>query len=399
MSPYRSALRRLALTSAIVILPVASAHALDTEAFGKRVKDALAAQGAEIGWTGINENGTQIVLTGVTVGAPGKPDKANLGDVTLDNVTEANGGYKIGTLSFQDFTSPPEDGMTVSLAGATVTGLNVPAENAGGDVLSSMMMYDSAKLASMSVKKGDKEVFGLQDLHMEVTQPADGKPLEFTGAAESFSADLSQAEDPQSKAVIEALGYQNIKGSLEMAGSWQPSDGQIGLSQYDITVENAGTLGVTLDLGGYTTDFVKQLQDIQKKMAADPNDQAAGMQVFGLMQQLNFGSASIRWDDDSLTNKVLDFVAQSNGQKAEELATQAKGMVPMMLAMGGISDAAFVKQVSDAVNAYLTEPKSLEIAAEPASAVPFAQIMAGGMSGQPQQLIQMLGLSVTANAD
>jgi len=232
-----------------------------------------------------------------------------------------------------------------------------------------------------------------------VTQPADGKPLEFTGAAESFSADLSQAEDPQSKAVIEALGYQNIKGSLEMAGSWQPSDGQIGLSQYDITVENAGTLGVTLDLGGYTTDFVKQLQDIQKKMAADPNDQAAGMQVFGLMQQLNFGSASIRWDDDSLTNKVLDFVAQSKGQKAEELATQAKGMVPMMLAMGGISDAAFVKQVSDAVNAYLTEPKSLEIAAEPASAVPFAQIMAGGMSGQPQQLIQMLGLSVTANAD
>jgi hypothetical protein len=399
MSPYRSALRRLALTSAIVILPVASAHALDTEAFGKRVKDALAAQGAEIGWTGINENGTQIVLTGVTVGAPGKPDKANLGDVTLDNVTEANGGYKIGTLSFQDFTSPPEDGMTVSLAGATVTGLNVPAENAGGDVLSSMMMYDSAKLASMSVKKGDKEVFGLQDLHMEVTQPADGKPLEFTGAAESFSADLSQAEDPQSKAVIEALGYQNIKGSLEMAGSWQPSDGQIGLSQYDITVENAGTLGVTLDLGGYTTDFVKQLQDIQKKVAADPNDQAAGMQVFGLMQQLNFGSASIRWDDDSLTNKVLDFVAQSKGQKAEELATQAKGMVPMMLAMGGISDAAFVKQVSDAVNAYLTEPKSLEIAAEPASAVPFAQIMAGGMSGQPQQLIQMLGLSVTANAD
>ena len=399
MSPYRSALRRLALTSAIVILPVASAHALDTEAFGKRVKDALAAQGAEIGWTGISENGTQIVLTGVTIGAPGKPDKANLGDVTLDNVTEANGGYKIGTLSFADFTSPPEDGMTVSLAGATVTGLNVPAESAGGDVLSSLMMYDSAKLASMSVKKGDKEVFGLQDLHMEVTQPADSKPLEFTGAAESFSADLSQAEDPQSKAVIEALGYQTIKGSLEMAGSWQPSDGQIGLSQYDITVENAGTLGLTLDLGGYTTDFVKQLQDIQKKVAADPNDQAAGMQVFGLMQQLNFGSASIRWDDDSLTNKVLDFVAQSNGQKAEELATQAQGMVPMMLAMGGISDAAFVKQVSDAVNAYLTEPKSLEIAAEPASAVPFAQIMAGGMSGQPQQLIQMLGLSVTANAD
>lgn len=399
MSPYRSTLRRLALTSAIVILPVASAHALDTEAFGKRVKDALAAQGAEVGWTGINENGTQIVFTGVTVGAPGKPDKANLGDITLDNVTEADGGYKIGTLSFADFTSPPEDGMTVSLAGASVSGLNVPAENAAGDIFSSMMMYESAKLDSLSVKKADKELFGLQDLHVELTAPAEGKPMEFSGAAESFNADLSQAGDPQSKAVLQALGYETIKGSLEMAGSWQPSDGHIGLSQYDITVENAGTLGVTLDLGGYTTDFVKQLQDIQKKMAANPSDQAAGMQVFGLMQQLNFGSASIRWDDDSLTNKVLEYVASSSGQKAEDLATQAKGMVPMMLAMGGISDAEFVKQVSEAVNAYLTEPKSIEIAAEPENDVPFAQIMAGGMSGQPQQLIQMLGLSVTANED
>ena len=31
--------------------------------------------------------------------------------------------------------------------------------------------------------------------------------------------------------------------------------------------------------------------------------------MLGLMQQLTFHSASIRWDDNSLTKKVLDFVA------------------------------------------------------------------------------------------
>ena len=61
----------------------------------------------------------------------------------------------------------------------------------------------------MSVKKGDKQLFSLDKLHVELTPSVDGKPMEFTGAAEKFSADLTETEDPQSKAVIEALGYQH----------------------------------------------------------------------------------------------------------------------------------------------------------------------------------------------
>ena len=90
---------------------------------------------------------------------------------------------------------------------------------------------------------------------------------------------------------------------------------------------------MTFDLGGYTTDFVKQLQEIQKKMAAIRRaDNRRGHAMFGMMQQLNFGAASIRWDDDSLTNKVLEFVT-SQGQKPEDIATQAKGWC--RLPMGG----------------------------------------------------------------
>ena len=62
------------------------------------------------------------MLEGVTVGAAGKPEKANLGNVTLDNITEANGGYKIGTLSLPDY-STTEEGMTVAIAGVSITGL------------------------------------------------------------------------------------------------------------------------------------------------------------------------------------------------------------------------------------------------------------------------------------
>lgn len=385
------------MTSAFAILPVASAYALDIDAFGNRLKAALADQGAEIAWGGISENGSQIVLSAVTIGAPGNGEKLNVGDVTLDEVTEENGGYRIGKLTLPDY-STTEEGMTLSATGMSVTGLQVPAE--GADTLSALMLYENADLASLSVKKGDADIFAMQQLHVEITPPADGKPMEFTGAAESFSADLTQTEDPSSKAVIEALGYQNIKGSFEMAGSWQPTDGRLGLSQYDITVEDAGTFGITFDLGGYTTDFIKQMQEMQKQMAAQPagaDSSAQGMQMLGMMQQLTFHSASLRWDDDSLTQKLIKFTADSQGQKPEDIVNQAKAMVPFLMAQ--LNNPELTTQVTEAVNAYLTEPKSLEVAAEPEKEVPFAVLMAGGMSGNPTELLKTLAVSVTANQD
>ena len=60
---------------------------------------------------------------------------------------------------------------------------------------------------------------------IEITPPADGKPMEFSGATEKFTADLTLVDDPQSKAAIDALGYQNISGNFSIAGTWQPTDG------------------------------------------------------------------------------------------------------------------------------------------------------------------------------
>ncbi|TGT22386.1 hypothetical protein EN815_34445, partial [Mesorhizobium sp. M4B.F.Ca.ET.172.01.1.1] len=141
-------------------------------------------------------------------------------------------------------------------------------------------------------------------LAVEITPPADGKAMNFTANTEKFTADLSLVDDPKSKEAIEALGYQNISGNIDMAGSWQPSDGKMELSKYDISVENAGTLGMTFNLGGYTVDFIKSMQEMQKKLASQregADNSAQGMARLGLLQQLSFNGASIRYQDDSLT--------------------------------------------------------------------------------------------------
>jgi len=208
--------------------------------------------------------------------------------------------------------------------------------------------------------------------------------MDISGSTEKYHADLTLVDDPKSKEVIDALGYQNISGNFEIAGAWQPTDGKMELSKYDVSVDNAGTLGMTFDLGGYTMDFIKSLQAVQKQMAAQPegaDKSAQGMAMLGLLQQLSLNSASIRFDDDSLTNKVLEYVGKQQGMSAKDIANQAKAIVPF--GMSQLNNPELTAQVTAAVGKFLDEPKSLEISAEPPAAVPFALIMAGALSNPP----------------
>ncbi|HTV69356.1 MAG TPA: hypothetical protein VMF90_12535 [Rhizobiaceae bacterium] len=396
MTIHRKTLGKLAFSTFLVVAAFSQANAQDAAAVAERLKAVLAINGMELAWTGVTGDAASMVIEGTTLGVPGEAQKVPLGNVTLTDIKEENGGLVIGGVALPDYTHT-EDGVTMDINGVTMAGIRLPAEGST-DPVANLMMYDTADVANISFKMGDKTAFQMTDTHFEVTPPADGKAMEFSGAAEKFTADLSLIEDPQSKPVIEALGYSQINGFFELEGSWNPSDGRMALSQYDITVENAGTYGMTFDLGGYTPEFIKQLQEMQKQIAAQPegaDSSAQGLAMLGLMQQLTFHSASIRWDDDSLTGKVLEFVGKSQGMSAADVANQAKAVVPFLLAQ--LNNPELTQQATAAVTKYLDDPQSLEIVAEPADAVPFALIMAGAMSPSPQDLVKTLGVTVEAN--
>ncbi|MFB9985358.1 hypothetical protein ACFSQQ_09730 [Mesorhizobium kowhaii] len=396
MTIKRSTLQKFAFSTFLFTLPLNAALAQDA-AVADRLKAALSAQGVDISWTGVTGDNTSMVLQGVAIKPAAEKEALTIGDVKLEGVTEANGGYDIATVSTSAFEHS-KDGVTLNLSPFVIHDMTVPADGSTGP-LGSLMMYKSAELSNMTVKVADKTAFSMDGLAVEITPPADGKAMEFTANTEKFNADLTLVDDPKSKEVINALGYQNISGNLEMAGTWQPADGKMELSKYDISVENAGTLGMTFDLGGYTMDFIKSLQEMQKKMAAQPegaDNSAQGMAMLGLLQQLSFNSASIRFDDDSLTNKVLDYVGKQQGMSGKDIANQAKAIVPFGMAQ--LNNPELTAQVTAAVSKYLDDPKSLEVSAEPPASVPFALIMAGAMSN-PLDLPKTLGVAVKANED
>ena len=397
MTMFRPAFHKLAFSTVFVAASLQGAHAQDATEVASRLKQLLAAQSMDIDWKSVSGNSSEMVLEGVTFGIPGEAERFSIGSLTLEGVSEAGGSYKIETITTEPYHHS-DDKSSVDISPLVLSGVVLPPEGAT-DPLASMVMYQSAELASIEVKADDKDVFSLSNLSMEITPPKDGKAMEFTGSAEGFSADLTSIDDRDTRKVLDSLGYQQISGSIEMAGLWHPDDGRLALSQYDVTVENAGTFGMSFDLGGYTLAFMKSLQDVQKKMADLPEDAdstAQGFAMLGLMQQLTFQGASLRYDDASLVGKVLNYVAEQQGVKPSDIANQTKAILPFMTAQ--LNNPELSGQITAAVNKFLDDPQSIEIKAAPASPVPFALLAANAMSA-PLELPKTLGVTVKANED
>ena len=397
MSISRPLLGKLAASTFLVLVTGAGAQAQDAAAVADRFKALMEMQGMEISWASISGASPSFALEGVRVMPVGEANPLDIGRVTFEGLSEDNGDYLVEKVSTEPF-SKTQDGITVDISPFSFTGVRLPADGAT-DPMANLMFYTGAELDGMTVKIGDKTAFSMQSLSAEITPPADGKPMAFTGSAEKFTADLSLIEDQQTQAALRAMGYETISGYFELAGTWQPSDGRMSFNQYDITIENAGTFGMTFDIGGYTADFIKSMQDLQKQMAdqpADADNSAQGLAMLGLMQQLTFHSTSMRWDDDSLTDKAIDYVAKMQNMKPDDIKNQAKAIVPFLT--GQLNNPELSSQITSAISKFLDAPQSLEVAAEPATPVPFAQIAAAGMS-DPIELTKTLAVTVSANED
>ncbi|MCO5065639.1 MAG: hypothetical protein M9924_14660 [Rhizobiaceae bacterium] len=385
-----------AFAMSLMAFSTESGFAQDANAVAQRLKDALAYQGVEIGWTGVSGSGSQVVLDGVTYGVPGAAEKINIGKVTLDAVVENGGGYTIGTMSFPA-VSLTEHGMGFKMTAATLSGVQLPPPD-GKDYMSNMIYYESGMIDRAELSLGGKQVALVENMHFNMTPPTSG-PMSFTAATDKFTADLTALPDPKAKATAQALGYEQITGTMQMAGNWNPQDGRLALSQYDIAVDDAGKLGMTFDVGGYTPEFLQTMQELSKKMGENPDPNAhmaEAMQIMNLVQALVLNGASIRFDDASITNKVLNFVAQQQGADPAQLKEQTKTIIPFLLASSPIKDEALKKNIAEAVAAYLDNPKSLTVRAKPATPQPFAILGALGQA-DPGSLPTALGLSVSAN--
>lgn len=383
----------LAASTAFSVLCFSPAYAFEAEDVAGRLAGTLANSGYSISWASSSVNGDAIVLEGVKAGLAGAGDEVEVGAVVLNGVAEADDGtYTVELVSLPDY-SLEEDGIKVSMSGATLSGLVLPPEGAEKS-MRSIVPYTGIALALINVTGPDGEIFNMANLNAVMNIPEDGGQADFTTTIEGFTINSASFPEAEARAVFAALGYSVVEGSMDSHGTWNTDDGQMAINKMALSVKDAGTLDFNLDIGGYTLEFLESMQTMQKKMMEEGEDENTGLAMLGLMQQITFHSAKVRFDDQSLTNKVLQFVADQQGMKPSDIANQAKAILPF--AMAQLNNPDFTAQVTAAVSAYLDNPQSIEVSADPGEPLPIAMLIAGGMSA-PEQLPNQLGVKVTAN--
>lgn len=395
---YSCTTRMLMAGAALAVLSGQAFAAIDGQDLLAKINAAYTAGSGVLKAESIEVNGNDVVLKGTTFTATGPQEKSiALGNLTLQDVTEEDGGaYHIDRIEFPEVNFS-EDKNTIAVKDLYLAGVRVPGTTTGND-LNSLMMYEEAHSGPVTVTKDGKQIFAIEEASASVALAEDENSMTFEGNVSGIAADLSTIDDPKSKEAIDGLGLKSINGEITISGNWEPATGTVNLEDYTLDFTDIGSLSLSFSLTGYTMDLVKQLQETARTMQADPNNeqaqQAAGIAMFGLMQQMSFRSAQISFEDAGITKRSLDYAGKQQGANGEQMAEMVKGMVPILLGQAKLG--ALQNEVSAAVNTFIDDPKNITITAEPEKDVPFPMIMGAAM-GAPETVPELLGVSVSSN--
>ncbi|MBB5701420.1 hypothetical protein FHS76_001271 [Ochrobactrum daejeonense] len=386
--------RVFAASTALALIFGSAAMAADANAVAERLKAIYAKQGGELNFANVKADGSRIVLEGTTLKLTAESDKTvPIGDVALNDVQDApDGGFTIGQVVVPDITvTDTEDKKdAATIKGMSMHNLFVPSASATGP-LDSMALYDNLKIDEIALGQPGKDGATVKDIDVSLDTSNKAEKIGFTTTVASIDATFgSDGKNP-----LAPLGMKNFQAAVNMKGQWSPQSGDMSLDQMEIDAVDLGKLNITASLGGYDLAFVEAVQKTQETMArTDTDKDAAGLAILGLAEQLNVKNLAIRFDDASLTNKLLTYYAKKQGSDAKALGSQMKLMVPLMATQ--LNNPEFAAQLKTASDKYFSDPKSLTISASPDQPVTFASIVATA-SLDPTKIIQLLKVGVDAN--
>ncbi|MEO1748998.1 MAG: hypothetical protein AAFR27_10370 [Pseudomonadota bacterium] len=350
----------------------------------------LSYQGGSLTGGSVSTSGDTVVVTGATLSLAAEEDGFPISELTFAGVSpDGFGGYDIATITLPPF-EVSDSGTTAAIGGINITDYKIASEDETDPIVRSGL-FKTMTTGPITVSEGDQQGFSMAGVALEVSDYEPGATFTTALVASDFELDTSIIDDPQASQTMAALGYETLTGDITMNGVWDSAAGTTSLENFVISVDDAASLGLNFALGGYTVELVEAMQQIN---ATAENDQAAGMAMLGLMQQLEIQGAAITVTDASLTNKLLEFFGQQQGTNADGMRAFAKGMLPLGLAQ--LQSPEFAAKATAAVGGFLDNPGTLVIEAQPAQSIPVMQLAAPLMSGNPAALIDALSLDIRA---
>lgn len=391
----KQAARVLAASTAFSLVLGSAAMAADANAVAERIKALYTKQGGELSFANVKADGSDIVLEGTKIKLATVSDKEMaVGDVTLENVQDtADGGYTIETVAVPDMDIPAGEGNKndkVSIKGISMENVSIPSEKAEG-ALNQIVFYDKMKIDEMAFGTPGKDGATVEGLEVSLNAADRSEKIDYALTIASIDANFKDDE----KNPLAPLDMTAFNGSVASKGTWMPTSGDASLDQLEINATDLGKIDITGALAGYDIAFLEAVQKTQQNMTkADADKDAAGLAILGLAEQLSLKNLKIRFDNETLTQKLLDYYGKQQGADGKQLGEQLKMMVPLMATQ--LKNPEFAQQLKIAAEKYFDDPKSLTISASPDQSVSFASIVATA-SLDPTKIIPLLKVAVEAN--
>lgn len=397
----------LALSSSILAW-AAPSFALDEKNLLEKLNAALSSNGIEVVPQSIEVDGDTVRF----VNAKLKGSKFNdvtLPTITLDGVEDNNGGYTVASVTTEAFeTAPDKEGMVFKVEAFSADTMHLPAVP-DNKTIATTPYAEEAGLGGITMVKDGKVVAVVGPISSVTSANESNNAFTMTLDVDTFEFNILPGEPDNKEDPFKAMGIEKLNGSVNIDANWAMTDGDIDISNFVVNLDNLGTFNLTFGASGYTAEFVEELNRLNK-LAPSPVDSGAAktpeqeaaeseqstqymMGLMGLAQRMSIKGISLRFEDDSLTEKVLDYAGKKNGADAEQMKNTIKAMLPMMLAQWQLTS--LQTTVPAAVNAFLDDPKSLTIKAVPPE--PVAVPMLFGAIMNPASLVDILSVQVTSN--
>lgn len=343
-----------------------------------------------------------ITITRLELTKPADKDAPSV-TMRIDNLVlsgisdEGDGLYRIRNSKISNINgdmSGPDMAVTFEIPEGSAEDWYVKAkagENASGDELMREQMTIARKftlgMMNMAMMGQKFTVDGYE-------QTWDGDPK--TGAG-SYTMSLSNIAIPEQAiamidqgGMLKQLGYTGLNIDLKGDGKMDIQDGQLDMDMnFTINSRDMGSLSFGAVGGGLPTSFFAEL-----KKAQSSGDAAKAEALIPQLANVAFSSVSVRFEDASITKKVLPMVAAMQGMDEAQLVAMAGPMLQMGLMQ--LQNQAFAEQAGKAVNSFLTDPKSITITAKPEKPFTAAELQTMNPNA-PGEYITRLGLSVSAN--
>jgi hypothetical protein len=389
-------LRSTACRLVLVLSATAPFAPLPAAAFtptGNEVADAFMAvletdDGTVESYGSVSEGGETVIIKDLLLKRKSDDNRsATIATTTLrDGMVQSNGRLKLGNLSMSDLSATAEDGA-LSIGSFTATNLILPTpeELDGGDGQSvTGPSYETLEVLDAAISDGDGNKFDIGRLFTAIDEMDGDLPTAFRFAIDDLKIEASNLDTDAQKTLTD-LGYENLALSAEGQGRWDPEQETLEVKNLKLSGADAGTFALNLSLGGVSRDVIT-------KLGATEGDPESAM---GLVQGISVQNVSVRLDNSSLVERVLDMQAREAGMDRATLVQQLTAGLPMMVSI--LQNPAFQEKVVTAATRFLNNPVSLDVTVAPANPVPFAQIMGQAMMA-PQTLPEVLGVDVVANS-